>query len=135
MDKKDRPYDLTPPPPSQVSDARSGVSTAQLPADSTAPAWKVGQAKQHLPELLRRVEEGPQVICKRTTPVAALVRYDDFLEFQAWKQQHQKRPLAAIIEGLTAACAEADFTLEIPERRNRPTPFDILAEAEAHKEA
>ncbi len=135
MDMKDRPYDLTPPKANLVSDARSGSSSGVRPAAPTwkedtswqeNTAWKVGQAKQHLPELLRRVEEEPQVICKRTTPVAAVVRYDDFLEFQTWKQKHQKRPLAAIIEGLTAACAEADFTLEIPERRNRLTPFDEL---------
>ena len=124
MDTKDRPYDLMLPRVSQISDAGSRVSSTSLPATSGTSTWKVGAAKQNLPELLRRVEEEPQVIYKRNTPVAAVLRFEDFVEFEAWRHTHQRRPLAAIIQGLTTACAEEDYSLEIPERRNRPTPFD-----------
>ena len=84
--------------------------------------WKIEEAKQKFSELIDAVIEEPQLIYDQNHLVAAVVKADVFQEFLVW-QQHQKSSLANAFAELREICAEENYQLEIPPRRDRLNPF------------
>ena len=85
--------------------------------------WNVAEARQNFTQLLREAEQEPQSIYKRDRFVAAVLDAETFASFQAW-QKAQRASVAAALEDLAVICEEEDYRLELPERKNRPDPFD-----------
>ena len=85
--------------------------------------WNVAQAKQHLSEMVRAAAEEPQLIYNRDRLVAAVVSADTWEQFSAWQRERQKRSVGAAFSSLREILREEDYTLELPERSDRPNAF------------
>ena len=91
--------------------------------------WKIAEAKQKFSELVKAAEGEPQWIYNRDKLVAAMVPAETLQEFLSWRHQKEARTLGDAFEELRQICAEENYTLEIPPRRERPNPFlDALAD-------
>lgn len=84
-------------------------------------SWKIEEAKQKFSELIDAVTEEPQLIYDQNQMIAAVVKADVFQEFLLW--QHQKSSLANAFAELREICAEENYQLEVPPRRDRLNPF------------
>jgi|GEM_PF-865730 len=82
-------------------------------------SWKIGEAKQKFSELIDAVIEEPQLIYDQNQLVAAVVKAGVFQEFLVWQQK--KSSLANALAELREICAEENYQLEIPLRRDRLT--------------
>jgi prevent-host-death family protein len=85
--------------------------------------WRVAEAKERFSEMLRAANEEPQLILNRNRVVAAVVDADTFREFDAWRQKESRRTMGDDFEELRRICAEEDYVLEVPPRRNRANAF------------
>jgi len=85
--------------------------------------WKVAEAKQRFSEVVRAAEEKPQWIYNRGRLVAALVPAGDLEQFLAWRERKERTSIADAFSELRRICAEENYELVIPERRNRRNPF------------
>jgi prevent-host-death family protein len=89
--------------------------------------WKIGDAKQHLSDVLRQAETEPQQILNRDRLVAAVIDAESFREFEAWRRT-RRAPIAESFAELRRICAEEGYRLKTAPRRNRANPFaDVLA--------
>lgn len=84
--------------------------------------WKIEEAQQRFGELIQAVEQEPQLIYQQNQLVAVVVEAQTYQQFLQWQQQ-TKRPLSQAFAELRQICEEEDYTLEIPDRRDRPNPF------------
>jgi prevent-host-death family protein len=90
--------------------------------------WHVAEAKQKFSEVLRATSEEPQLIFNRDRLVAAVVDARTFHAFQAWYEQQGKATLAEAFAELRCLCAEEDYTLTVPPRRDRDNAFvEVIA--------
>jgi antitoxin (DNA-binding transcriptional repressor) of toxin-antitoxin stability system len=85
--------------------------------------WKVAEAKQRLSEVIRAAEEEPQWLYNRDRLVAAVVDPEAFREFLAWQERVGRPSIGEAFSELRKLCAEEQYTLEIPSRRDRANPF------------
>ena len=85
--------------------------------------WEIPEAQQRFAELIRSINQEPQLIYDREQLVAAVVDAETFQEFLLWHQQCQKPSLADEFAELRRLCAEEDYSLEVPPRQNRPLSF------------
>jgi hypothetical protein len=77
--------------------------------------WTIASARQNLPTLMTLAAREPQDIYRRDELVARVVSPD---------QAPPAQPTAAeLIADLQRACADENYTLEIPPRSSRPHPF------------
>ncbi|PSB14793.1 type II toxin-antitoxin system Phd/YefM family antitoxin [Phormidesmis priestleyi ULC007] len=86
-------------------------------------SWKIEEARQHFNDLIQAVEKEPQMIYRQNQLVAVVVEAEAFQKFMQWQQQQSQRPLAQAFAELRQLCAEENYTLEIPNRSDRPNPF------------
>ena len=85
--------------------------------------WNVAAAKQKLTQVLRFSEKEPQLIYNRNRFVAAVIKASAFTEFMKWKKAKETRSLWNDFAELQKLCDEENYTLEIPERIDRPNPL------------
>jgi hypothetical protein len=90
----------------------------------------VAEARESFSELLREAAKRPQLIFSRDRPVAAVVNPEIFEEFQSWQESRQGRTIGQAFAELRRLCAEERYTLELPEREDRPNVFaDVVDES------
>ena len=85
--------------------------------------WNIAQAKQQFSEVVRHSREEPQLICNRGKAVAAIVDAETFNEFVRWRTRVAAHSLGASFAEFRKICAEEDYELPIPPRRDRENPF------------
>lgn len=85
--------------------------------------WTVEEARDKFADLLQSANKEPQSIFNRNRFVAAVVDAETFEAFEAW-QKERRQGVANAFDELSAICQEDDYSLEVPKRKNRPTPFD-----------
>jgi PHD/YefM family antitoxin component YafN of YafNO toxin-antitoxin module len=86
-------------------------------------SWKIEEAQQHFNDLLKAVEQEPQMIYRQDELVAVVVEAEAFQKFLQWQQQQNQRPLSQAFAELRQICEEENYVLEIPARGDRPNPF------------
>lgn len=89
-------------------------------------SWRIGAAKQQFSEVVRRSQSEPQKIFNRDQLVAAVVN-PNILNAVERRQRRSARTLADLFAEFRATCADEDYELQVPERRNRegwPDDFD-----------
>jgi hypothetical protein len=77
--------------------------------------WTIASARQNLPTLVTLAAREPQEIYRRDELVARVVSPD--------LAPPVKRTAAELIAEIRRACAEENYTLEIPPRTSRPDTF------------
>jgi hypothetical protein len=87
-------------------------------------AWKIGQAKQRLSEVVRRAAEEPQIIQNRDHVVAAVIGPDDVGPFLKWRENQRGGGLGAALDEVRAICVEESYELPVTKRVDRSTPFE-----------
>ena len=95
-------------------------------------SWKLGQAKQHLSEVVRLAQRTPQRIQNRDLVVAAVIDAKTFDEFIAWRDK-RRDTLADALGELRAIVGESAYRLDIPPREDRIDPFSSTLSAAAAK--
>ena len=83
--------------------------------------WSVAEARARFSELIRLAAERPQIILSRGRPVAALVHpgaLDDLREISG-------ASLDESLAELRSAARREDWILEVPDRADRESGFDI----------
>lgn len=85
--------------------------------------WKIAEAKQRFSEVVRAAEEEPQWIYNRDHLVAAVVEPETMRAFLTWREGRERPSLADAFAELRKLCAEDQYELEIPDRKDRPNPF------------
>jgi len=89
--------------------------------------WTIASVREHLATVIRSAAREPQRIYRRRTLVATVVGPDAAAELEA----SARRPrLAAAFAELQQICADADYVLEPPTRRDRANP---IARAKRHR--
>ncbi|MBI2376890.1 MAG: type II toxin-antitoxin system prevent-host-death family antitoxin [Deltaproteobacteria bacterium] len=81
--------------------------------------WTIAEARRRFSTLIHEAAVEPQLIKNRERPVAALISadlLDAFIQFQASRAE---RSMHDLIQAAAEICAEDDYVLEIPERKNR----------------
>ena len=82
--------------------------------------WTLDDVQVHFIEILQSSSQEPQVIADRGRPIAALVDFELFNEFLAYRQ----RPtLADLLTELGEIQAASPVELDLPDRRDRPNPL------------
>lgn len=85
--------------------------------------WKIGEAKQRFSEVVRRSASEPQRIYNRERLVAVVIEPGTFGEYSGWACGRGERSVADAFAELRGLCAAEEYSLEVPERRDRPNPF------------
>jgi prevent-host-death family protein len=92
--------------------------------DEVYMSWSVANARARFSELLEAAVRGePQVVARRGRNVAVVVSAEDFEAFEEWRRERPGQGLAEAIEEVAALCAEDDYELEVPRRRDRRNTF------------
>lgn len=86
--------------------------------------WKIADAKERFSELIREAETEPQLIYNRDRFVAAVVDADAYSVFERWRESQKAPTLAQRFAELRRIAAQEHYSLRVPSRRSRPTPFD-----------
>jgi prevent-host-death family protein len=86
--------------------------------------WNIGDAKQHLSEVVRLAADEPQVLKNRDKPVAVVIAADQFDDYLAWRARAEQ-PVARALRELDAIVADDDGVdgLPIPPRVDRDNPL------------
>ncbi len=97
--------------------------------------WNVGQAKQHLSEVIREAAREPQVIYNRNQPVAAVIAANELAEYSAWKAARVTKPrrnLADEFAELRQLLIDAGYEdgLDCGARTDRPNAMLQMLEEE-----
>lgn len=96
--------------------------------------WNVGQAKQHLSEVIREAAREPQLIYNRNRPVAAVIAAEELAEYRAWKAERELSPRKTLADEFAELRRilqeEGRDGLDIPPRTNRPNAFVQMMEEE-----
>lgn len=85
--------------------------------------WTVAEARDKFADLLQNANKEPQSIFNRNRFVAVVVDAETFEAFKAW-QKERRQGIASAFDELNDICQEDDYSLDIPKRKNRSTPFD-----------
>lgn len=91
--------------------------------ESSYMKWSIGEARRRLSDVIRSAAREPQPVYNRGRMVGVVVAPEEFEEFRQWKAARASRSLADAFSELRELCRREDYVLEIPERRDRPTPF------------
>ncbi len=86
--------------------------------------WNISQAKAKFAHLVLSSEKSPQIICNRGNPVSALIHIDLYNELMAVKEREKNPTIAELLDELKAINESEPVEMDIPERKNRPNPFE-----------
>lgn len=81
--------------------------------------WTIATAREHLPEVIDLAAHEPQPLYRRDKLVATVVSP----ELADKVAGHDRPSLAAKLAELQRLCAEEDYTLTAPPRRDRGNPL------------
>ncbi len=90
-------------------------------------SWKISEAKAKIAVLLQFCKNEPQIICNREKPVGAVISMDLFEELMEYRKQKETPTIAQFLSELELIKEIEPTELEIPCRKNRPTPFEESA--------
>ena len=90
--------------------------------------WNISQAKSKFTQMVISSEEAPQIICNRGKPVGAMIHIDLFNELMALREKERKPTIAEMLEELKIIRESEPVEIDIPERRDRPNPFEETAD-------
>ena len=85
--------------------------------------WKIGQAKQRFSEVIRRAAAEPQLICNRERVVAAVIGAGSADRLRVILEREGRRTVAEAFDAFREVAARERYTLKIPPRKNRRSPF------------
>jgi len=85
----------------------------------TAPKWTIATARQNLTKLIGMAAREPQRVYRRDKLVAAVVSP----ELADQVETVRRSRLAAKLAEPPQLCADEDYALMVPVRRDRPDPF------------
>lgn len=85
--------------------------------------WTIPEAKQHFSDVVRRALREPQVIVSHDRPIAAVIGADELDAFLVWRAGRTARPLGEALAEAGRICEEEGYSLEPPERADRPNPL------------
>ena len=83
--------------------------------------WKIGQAKQHFSEVVRRAAREPQLICNRDRIVAAVVDAESAERLRA--RGPRRKTIAAAFEELRVLTRRTGYSLKTSARTTRRNAF------------
>jgi len=86
-------------------------------------SWSAADARARFSELLHAAGREPQYVSIRGRRVAVLVASEEYEAFDSWRRTRTIPTLAQALDEVARACAEEDYTMEVPLRRDRPNPF------------
>ena len=88
--------------------------------------WSIANAKQQFSEVVRLTAQEPQAIYNRDKPVAVVISAADFEAFKRWRAERERPSLVEQFDRIRAALIAEGYEdgIEIPPRRDRPSPFD-----------
>jgi hypothetical protein len=81
--------------------------------------WKIGEAKQHLSEVIRLAQHTPQRLHHRERLVAAIVSADEYQAFERWRVRQPPPSLEQSLSELREVCEEEGYALPLEPRRDR----------------
>ncbi len=86
--------------------------------------WKISDAKARFTEVINLGKIEPQIIMNRNKPVAALIDYDDYEDFDKFLREKDRPTVSQLLMELSEINqVEEDF--DTPARTNRELPnFD-----------
>ena len=85
--------------------------------------WSTAQARDNLSQVVEASESEPQVILNRGRPVAVVIGFDDYEAFMEWKRRHPTQDMSEALDELRAICADANYSLDLPDRADRANPI------------
>ena len=88
----------------------------------TSDTWSVSEARKALAEVIEAAQTRPQRLHRHGRLVAVVVGAGAFEDFERFEQR--RTGVASALAELQQICAEEDYELYVPERRDRPTPFE-----------
>jgi hypothetical protein len=77
---------------------------------------------------VRRALREPQIIVSRGRPVAAVIGADELDAFLAWRAGRTARPLGEALAEAGHIREEEGYSLDLPERADRPNPLVLEGE-------
>ena len=86
--------------------------------------WNIAEAKAKFTQVVDSSRDSPQIICKRNKPVSAIVHIDLFSKLMRLGENEKKPTIAQLLDELKDIRQTEDIDIEIPERRDRPNPFE-----------
>jgi hypothetical protein len=84
--------------------------------------WTIASARQRLPKLIALAAREPQAVYRRDKLVATVVSPELGKEIQEARARAQ-RPLSVALSELRRLCAEEEYELHLPPRRDRNSGF------------
>ena len=90
--------------------------------------WNISQAKAKFTQVVTSSENAPQIICNRGQPVCAMIQIDLFNELMALREKDRKPTIAEMLEELKIIRQSEPVEIDIPERCDRPNPFEETAD-------
>ena len=85
--------------------------------------WSTAEARERLSQLVRAVDEEPQVITNRGRPVAVVIDPKEYEAFQQWRAHQSKQTMIEALDALKSACQTESYELHIAKRGDRPNLF------------
>jgi len=90
--------------------------------------WSISQAKENFSRIIASSEEAPQIIRRRGKPVSAVIPIQLFNELMSLRGKAKRPTIAELLEELKGIQKADPVDLEVPERWNRPNPFEDEAD-------
>ena len=81
--------------------------------------WNISQAKQKFSEVVYAAGKEPQLIYNRNKVVAALIDVESYQAYLEYTQVKNKISIGSRFKELRTICAEEEYALTLPERKNR----------------
>lgn len=89
--------------------------------------WKIGEAKQHFSEVVRRAAAEPQLICNRERLVAAVVDAESASKLVIARRGERERSIADSFGAFRDLAKHERYSLKVTRRKDRRNPFvDVL---------
>ncbi len=85
--------------------------------------WSIASAKNKFSELIRNVQNEPQLVYNRDKLIAVIVSAEEYNHIKAIKDKENKKTLLDFFNEFKEACSKEHYTLEIPRRLNRKAQF------------
>ncbi|MFP4308071.1 MAG: type II toxin-antitoxin system Phd/YefM family antitoxin [Desulfococcaceae bacterium] len=90
--------------------------------------WSISQAKENFSRIIASSEESPQIIRRRGKPVSAVIPIQLFNELMSLRDKTPRPTIAELLEELKGIQESDPVDLEVPERWDRPNPFEDEAD-------
>ena len=86
-------------------------------------SWERDRDRDRFSDIIQAASQEPQLIYSQDRLVAAVVGGSLLQEFFLWKEREGRSSIADAFVELRQLMAEENYSLEIPNRQDRPNPF------------